>query len=360
VMIIRPWRPQNLPFELAQLATPAPSPGPLKELGTLFSMAQEVRWLDDQRFAVGRWDGTLTVFNFPNVAAPNPSITSAAVSPAFNGVEMIVDISPMIFASSCDGSSIALWEKNSIQVCTGIPVHKVAYDPSVGIANSGTLVTSAGKSFLLTGHAEGYVLIWEVKIAPDTLNLVKMVATKSPNPIPSPYQLWNVREIAPVSDGVALFGSEGGDVCFITVPDGVIRSRTRYNPSAQRGINNLSVLGDYLAVANCSVGSNDKNLWLYRIKGFDIALLDSKDLKVDPSSPQAFNFDVELAWQGNRTVYFSATQEGLLWVGDVQNDKLADGSKVPISSNFGAALNYQPSRGLLAVAGDNIHLYQLA
>ena len=336
-----------------------PPQGPLKELGTLYSIAQELRWLDDQRFAIGRWDGTLTVFNFPNVPAPNPSITSAAVSPAFSGVEMIVDVSSTMFASSCDGSSIALWEKNVIQQCTGIPMHKATYDPSVGVANSGTVVASGGKRFLLTGHAEGYVLIWEIDAAANALQLAISITTRSPNPIHSPYRLWNIREIAPVADGIAVCGSEDGDICFITVPDGAIRSRTRYNPSAQRGINDLSVLGDYLAVANCSVGSNDKNLWLFRIKDFGITLLDSKDLKADASTPQAFNFDVELARQGNRTTYFSATQEGLLWIGDVQNDRLMDGSNLPISSHFGAALNFRASRGLLAVAGDNIHLFRL-
>jgi WD40 repeat protein len=322
-------------------------------------MAQEVRWLDTQKFAIGRWDGTLTVFHLPTQPNAGPTITSAAVSPASSGVEMIANVTPDFFASSIDGHSIALWEKNTIHQCTGIPFSRVNFDPKSGVANCGVVVSAGSKRFLVTGHAEGSVLIWEILSGPPKLGLVTTVDVRSPDPIPSSYRLWNVREIAPVGDGLAISGSEDGDLCVIAIPEGTVRTRMRYSATAQRGINDLSVLDDHLVVANCSVGSADKNLWLYRVDGTDLKLLDSKNLKTDPAAPQTFNFTVELATHRNGLVYFSATEEGLLWVGDIQQDRLLDGVTTPVSSHFGAALNFEPSQSLLAVAGDNIHLYQL-
>ncbi len=56
--------PARVLFSREALAgPPVPAPLPLRELGTLYTIAQEVRWLDDTRFAVGRWDGSLTVYD---------------------------------------------------------------------------------------------------------------------------------------------------------------------------------------------------------------------------------------------------------------------------------------------------------
>jgi hypothetical protein len=44
-------------------------------------MAQEVRWLDDRHFAVGRWDGSLSVFEFETAPSTGPLIAAAVSSP---------------------------------------------------------------------------------------------------------------------------------------------------------------------------------------------------------------------------------------------------------------------------------------
>jgi WD40 repeat protein len=367
-MNIVPLPPQIVPIQLSRRAIreaageallPSKPSNPLKELGTTYSMAQEVRWLDSSRFAIGRWDGTLTIFHLPTSPTGGPVISTAAVSSAFTGVEMITSISPTLFISSIDSKSIAVWEKNSIAQCSGIPFHKVTYDPGVGVANSGAIVTLTGKPYLATGHAEGVVLVWQISHSRPYLRLVHTILVRSPDPVPSPYRLWNVREIQQVADGLAATGSEDGDICLISIAAGKVVLRMRYNPGAQRGINDISYLDDYLLVANCSVGNTDNNLWLYRIHGSSITLTDSKNLKTLPAAPQCFNFTVEMTRQDAVIRYFSATEEGLLWVGQIQGDKIGDGVTVPVSSHFGAALNFEPSQRLLAVVGDNIHLYQL-
>src|SRR5689334_3296197 len=49
---------------------------PLTQLGTTYNLAQEVRWLDTAHFAVGRWDGTMSIFNFETAPFVGPLITA--------------------------------------------------------------------------------------------------------------------------------------------------------------------------------------------------------------------------------------------------------------------------------------------
>ena len=70
-------------------AEAAPALIPLQDLGTIYSMAQEVRWLDERTFAIGRWDGMLTVFHCGKASVSAPIISAALVAPSLAGVEMI-------------------------------------------------------------------------------------------------------------------------------------------------------------------------------------------------------------------------------------------------------------------------------
>src|SRR5689334_22871323 len=83
---------------------------PLKDVGTTYSMAQEVRWLDERHFAIGRWDGSLTVFNHDPARPGAPIISAALVAPSLAGVEMIARVMPKLFASSNDAKSITIWQ----------------------------------------------------------------------------------------------------------------------------------------------------------------------------------------------------------------------------------------------------------
>src|SRR5438094_2879251 len=96
----------------ATAAATAPAPIPLKDLGTTYSMAQAVRWLDELYFAIGRWDGTLTVFHRAGAPVNVPIISAALVTPSLAGVEMIARVTPTLFASSNDAQSIIVWKSD--------------------------------------------------------------------------------------------------------------------------------------------------------------------------------------------------------------------------------------------------------
>lgn len=180
---------------------------------------------------------------------------------------------------------------------------------------------------------------------------------RSPDPITSPYKLWNVRGIAVWKNGIVATGAEDGDICLLSVPDGKILTRIRFNPAAQRGINSLSIFKDYLIVANCSVGPNDKNLWLYRLENSQITLIDSINLLKDISLPQAYNFSVQLAPIGEGIYFLASTQEGLLWLGSIMKDKLAVITNKKIACDGGAAIAFQPKTWMLSVIAFDITLF---
>jgi hypothetical protein len=67
---------------------------------------------------------------------------------------------------------------------------------------------------------------------------------------------------------------------------------------AKRGINALSLTGERLLLANCVVGSGDKNVWLFDLSQRQPKLLDPENLKLDTRRAQVFTFDA----QSNRNV----------------------------------------------------------
>ena len=77
---------------------------PFGPTATTYAMAQQVRWLDSTRFLVGRWDGSISVFDAPPDGSP--TLTSALVMPDAVGVQMLVTHSPQVFISSADGGSL--------------------------------------------------------------------------------------------------------------------------------------------------------------------------------------------------------------------------------------------------------------
>ena len=331
---------------------------PLKDLGTTFSMAQAVRWLDKQYFAIGRWDGTLTVFH--RQEAPNtPIISAALVAPSLAGVEMIAAVTPTLFASSNDNTSIVIWKSDGTFAEQGIRIQKaLRYDPTFGVANDGTTTVIGDTPYFVSGHANGFLLVWK-REGEDAFTLVHALDLHSPSPVPSPYPLKNIRGVEQWQPGYIVTGSEDGDICVVNVVKGVITTRMRYNATAQRGINDIDTCGDYLVLANCSVGSVDKNLWLYRVHEGKFELLDSVNLIVDGSLDQVFNFCVDQAVIDGKHYFFAATQEGVVWMGLVEKDRLTVLGKQEVSTRFGAALAYETASRLLAVAGDNLHLFEV-
>lgn len=332
---------------------------PLKNLGTTYSMAQSVRWLDSQNFAIGRWDGTLTVFKRAAPKEGAPVVSDALVAPSFAGVEMIARIKDNLFASSNDAESIVIWLAADAAAQQNIRlVNTLRYDAAFGSANDGTTTETENGIYFASGHANGWLLVWRVRGATD-FELLHRIDLRSHDPIPSPFPLKNIRGVERWQPGVVVTGSEDGDVCLVDVARGEVLARKRYNQEAQRGINDIDTCGDYLVLANCSVGAADKNLWLYRIHENGFELLDAVNLKINETAPQVFNFCVDQAVFDEKQYFVAATQEGVVWVGCVEENRLNVLGKEAVSTQFGAALALQPDTHILAVAGDNLHLFEM-
>lgn len=62
---------------------------PIGPDGITYGVAQEAAWLDAKHVAVGRWDGSLSIFSFNDSKTAGPIITKAINTPAFEGVQSI-------------------------------------------------------------------------------------------------------------------------------------------------------------------------------------------------------------------------------------------------------------------------------
>jgi WD40 repeat protein len=330
-------------------------PTSLQSLGTTYNLAQVAAWPKPGLLVVGRWDGSLSVFRPP--ASTNeygPVIIQALKSPSGVGVQMIARLLDGAFVTSNDKSSLAVWNSKNGEFRL---VAEPKYDERFGVANSGDLIFVSGKNYLVTGHEQGDVLIWEVTSS--GLTFRNSTNIRSSAPIPSPYQLWNVRSVVRYQYGIAITGAEDGDLCLVEIPSGKILSRKRYNPDAQRGINSLSLEGNLLLVGNCSVGRADKNLWLWTLQGTNLASSDSLNLIVNTNLSQVFDFCVQFAPCNGRDLFFASTQEGLLWAGEVIHGKLVS---LGCSTNElvgGAALAFEPQTAELGVIEHDVHLYKV-
>jgi hypothetical protein len=140
--------------------------------------------------------------------------------------------------------------------------------------------------------------------------------------------------------------------------DGAVRSQTVYNPAARRGINSVAAFGQNLLIANCSVGSNDKNLWYYWIDSndFSVTLKDSANLRVNPSAPQVFNFCTIWGLFNSQVGFFASKEEGALWVGTINsNQSLSVIGYQAVFGSLGSALAFNVSGKLVVI---NYNLYE--
>ena len=301
----------------AERGTAAPGKLPITSEGVTYNMAQSIGWVDPDHFAVGRWDGSLTLFRFSESREKGPLIAVAASSPCSEGVQMITWIAPRVFATSNDDRSIAVWSPNAEWSRLELAA-RLDYDPSFGAANSGEAFLLEDRVVLVVGHAEGFVTIWEGSDSGSGLRLTATVDVRSPMPV-NPWGIHNVRGVALVgiTEGVAhvATGSEDGDLCLLRIPDGKVVARETYNPRAKRGINAIAAHDGRLLVANCSVGPDDPNLWLFAVDAGreTISLRDSATLRLNPQAEQIFNFAVIWAVCEEGLCFFSSTQEGALW-----------------------------------------------
>lgn len=339
----------------------APVALPITEDGTTYTMAQEAAWIDLRHFAVGRWDGSLSIFAFNDSPDAGPIISKAVNTPALEGVQMITWLAPGVFASSNDDSSIIVWSSPSGNWTDLQPVTTLPYDPSLGVANSGDSITLGAQLYLAAGHANGFISLWRGNPDGSGLKFLRAVDVRNPKPT-NPWGLHNIRGISTIfsvnSTGYIVSGSEDGYLSVLRLPDGAIMSQTVYNRGAQRGINSVSTLGQNLLVANCAVGPTDKNLWYYWIDGnnFSVTLKDSTNLRVNPSAPQVFNFCTSWGLFNDKVGFFSSTEECALWMGTVDaSQHLSVIGYQTVFGSLGSALAFNLNGNLVVI---NYNLYE--
>ncbi|MEV5887675.1 hypothetical protein AB0L74_34455 [Streptomyces sp. NPDC052020] len=328
---------------------------PITSSGATYQMAQSLAWLDDHHFLVGRWDGSISVFAYTETQPfDGPLITKAANSPAFQGVRMVVPVARRSFITSNDDRTIALWNSREGDWSDLRLSGTFAYAPSLGVATAGR-VGIDGKTVVI-GHTSGHLSIWNLLSGPPRLTFVRSVDLRNPNPV-NPWGLHDIHavEVLDASDGTqrVISGSEDGYLCIVEVPSGEILSQMVYNPTAQRGINDVNVRGESILVANCSVGAADRNLWYYTIdrSTWAVVLRDSANLIADTSRPQVFNFNTIWGAYSGGPCWFASTEEGALWMGTAETGIDVIGYQA-VTSPLGSALGWRAPGRLVMVAYD--------
>jgi hypothetical protein len=334
---------------------------PLVAEGTTYSMVQEAIWLDHQHFAVGRWDGSLGIYTFRESASQGPLISLSVNCPASEGVQMITRLHDRCFMTSNDEKSVIVWQDTD-QTWKKLISRRIPYDASFGVANSGVSLIIGGVAFTVIGHASGFISIWECK-NPRRPVLLRSIDLRSPTPT-NPWNLHNIRSVNLVTlqatVAYIVTGSEDGDLNLLEIPSGRIISKIVYNPRAQRGINSIACTADHdrisILVANCSVGAEDKNLWSFTLDDKrQLRYTDSVNLQIDASALQVFNFDLAFGRWNGKTCFYSATEEGALWMGGIQEGKINPIGYKIVEPNQGAALAFNDDTGHLVMAAYNLY-----
>jgi WD40 repeat protein len=316
-------------------------------------MAQEATWLDEARFAVGRWDGSLSIFSFEDLKSTGPEITVAASDESSEGVQMLQALTSTAFVSSGGESQLTVWSVQSSDWKNIVPT-QFPYETGLGTANSAALY--AGQTpILAVGHASGFLSLWKVVGA----DLVFGTAVDLRNPKPTnPWDLHNIRGVQTLAGAPGVVtGSEDGFISVVELPTGKVLSQTVYNPAAERGINSIALSGNELLVANCCVGSQDRNLWYYSLESGGARYLDSARLVVNPQAPQVFNFSVAWGFYKQGPCFFSSTEEGALWMGTANGESLNQPiGYLTLTPTLGSAIAGHFD-GRMAVVGYDLHQF---
>jgi hypothetical protein len=324
------------------------SPLPITQGGTTYAFAQETVWLDPDSFATGRWDGSMSIFDFKTGQFEGPLIQKAVNDPAQQGVQMVTRLTGNAVVSSNDFSSIVLWASASGKWTDLTALQTYSYPSTLGYAVNGAWVSAGSPSSLVVGHSEGYISIWKYNMSNKTLTFQKSVDLRNPNPV-NPFNSHYMYGMAVARDtgnpAYIVTGSDDGYISIVQIPSGTVMSQTVYSPIAQRGINSVSVLNDKLLVANCSVGPSDFNLWYYSINqsNWSVSLIDKTNLIVNTQRPQVFNFDVVWGAYSGGPCWFSSTEEGTLWMGTADTSLHTIGYEI-LTVPVGSTLAYQAGK----------------
>ena len=334
---------------------------PLTQGGTTYDMAQEVSWLDGSNFAVGRWDGSMSIFAYESAQYVGPLMSTVVNTPSDEGVQMITPLGGGAIATSNENGSLAIWAAPLGRWSQLRLVSHPTYDSSLGVATNGAWLPVGNPSTLVVGHDSGYLSLWSYNPVGYRLSFRKSVNLQNPNPV-NPFGshvLYGMAVFSSRSPGVVVVGSDDGYVSIVAVPGGEILSQTVFNPAAQRGINSVSTLGNKLLVSNCSVGPADYNMWYYSIQTspWGITLLDKKNLIENTQLPQVFNFDAIWGAYSGGACWFASTEEGVLWMGTVATGINVIGEQSLKDRAVGAALAYKSDPGRLVSVIDDLEQF---
>ena len=289
-------------------------------------------------------------------------ITQSMALPSGAGVEMLTAIDASTIVTSDGKDALAVWRRPAGM--TGEPGRGFAlakplkYDAAYGAANSGMAFAVAGGRYLVTGHENGFVLLWLAGKS-GQVDFAKAIDVHPPNPPSNPWGIKNVRGLAEWHNKILITGSEDGDLVGLEMPNGKEVFRTRYNKDAERGINAISVVGDWLLVANCSVGPADQNLWLFSLTSGQPVLSDSANLAIDTFRSQTFDFDADLFASSSGPLFFSSTEEGLIWMGRIDAGELIVTGITKSSPEGGSVMDISPNGDFIASATYALRIYKL-
>jgi hypothetical protein len=207
---------------------------------TTYNVAQTVKWINDDVFVVGRWDGTISVFREPiGNDESGPVIIQAFTTPGRKAIEMLQKVGKTYLVSSNTSRSMAVWSiHNDILVLDSI----LQYNAKLGTANASTDLLIGGKLWLVVGHANGFVSEWVYQ--GDEFKLVREVDVRTSSAPANPFSLYNIRGVVPFKNDLVILASEDGDISLFRVSTGEILIRQRYNQDAKRGINSISYDGE--------------------------------------------------------------------------------------------------------------------
>ncbi len=305
---------------------------------------QVASWLREDLCLAGWWDSTITLFS-----NPPPLFLQATPIPSSNmGVQMLASLDGNFFVSSHDQGSLALWEVFD----QGMHCSSFAFYPTIyGVANSSLCLDWQGVRYLISGHEKGYIILWKWEGKELIFSGFKDIRSSNSLPL----GLYNVRGIAHYKDELVVTGAEDGDLCLLSIPDLTIIDRKKYNKSAERGINTVSVVGEWVLAGNCPMSVFESNLWRFRIENQTIVPVDSTRLAFSPNDP-VFLFSMVPHPESNGL--FATTEEGLIW-----HVHLSDELEGEVFSNLGsegaAALALYPGGKTLVAAAITLHFLSI-
>lgn len=308
---------------------------------TVFTLAQEALWLTPTKFAIGRWDGTITVFA-TSEGAP-PKLVAAFSTPSATGIEAMHRLGDESLLVSDGWGAIAV-----INLKTGDARSFNFSSPEngeLGTVNTFARVIVNGEPRIVAGHTMGFLSVW--KRESDTWTVERIVDVRSPNPIASPYPLKNVRGLATAGGSVVVTGSEDGDLAAVDVSTGKVLARQRYEASALRGINGIALDGDKLLVTSCPSSAELPNLHLFKWDGTSFMLLDRATVHAKGAVPPVFTFDLAVVRGGG---FFATTEDGMLWPGSIAADRIVLGTGVAIDERPSGPGTVQIVLGAAAIA----------